>query len=81
MNHGLRDWWANIWDRNEDSQDGKKEFENPGRRKKFREIFKNFYSYWEAIYLSLHENNDEINSYNNETKNWSFLFRIFWWKL
>ena len=25
-------WWENIWDKNQESQDGNKEFENPGRQ-------------------------------------------------
>ena len=29
--HGLRAWWANIWDKNKESQDGNKEFENSFR--------------------------------------------------
>ena len=30
--HCLRAWWASIWNRNKESQDGNKEFKNPGRR-------------------------------------------------
>jgi len=30
--HGLRDWWANNWDRNQESLDKITEFRNLGRR-------------------------------------------------
>ena len=30
--HGFREKWASMSDRNQESQDGSKEFENPGRR-------------------------------------------------
>ena len=50
----FRAWWANIWDKNKESQDGNKDFGNRGRRRRRRPA-EAWFSYNLWICVSLEE--------------------------